>query len=74
WRQFSAGSTTAGYENLGGTLTSSPGATSTTGTAAQTTINVFARGDTNDFTVVWQKSYGTAYTGGWSNWILIGGV
>ncbi len=57
---------TSGSENLGGYLTSSPGATSrSTGT-----IDVFARGGSGDFTILWQRSY----SGQWGIWTSIGGV
>ena len=32
------------------------------------TIDVFARGGSGDFTILWQKSYGPSYVGGWSDW------
>ena len=70
WHSWQSSGKTSGYESLGGTLTSSPGATSrSTGT-----IDVFVRGGSTDFAILWQKSYGGQYTGGWSDWMLIGGV
>ena len=70
WHSWQSSGKTSGYESLGRTLTSSPGATSrSTGT-----IDVFVRGGSTDFAILWQKSYGGQYTGGWSDWVLIGGV
>jgi hypothetical protein len=69
-KSFTTGGATYGYENLGGVLTSSPGATS----SGTNTINVFVRGSTGDFSTLWQKSYDTTrvftppYTAGWSDW------
>jgi hypothetical protein len=59
--------TTTGWENLGGVLTSSPGATA----KAPYTIDVFARGGNGDFTILWQRSYSG---GQWGDWTYIGGV
>jgi len=61
-----AGST-SGSENLGGYLTSSPGATS----RSSGTIDVIARGGSGDFTILWQRSYSS---GQWGAWTAIGGV
>jgi hypothetical protein len=58
---------TSGSENLGGYLTSSPGATS----RSSGTIDVFARGGSGDFTILWQRSYSS---GQWGDWTSIGGV
>jgi len=59
--------TTSGSENLGGYLTSSPGATS----RSSGSIDVFARGGSGDFTILWQRSYSN---GQWGGWTSIGGV
>jgi hypothetical protein len=67
WEQFTpGGQTTAGYESLGGVLTSSPGTTS----RGSGSIDVFVRGSSGDFTTLWQKTYGAQWitSGGWSDW------
>jgi hypothetical protein len=53
-----------GWVNLGGYLTSSPGATSW----SSGTIDVFARGGDNG---LWQRFYNK---GAWGTWTSIGGV
>jgi hypothetical protein len=73
YQTFTPGGTTSGWQNLGGYLTSSPGATA----KAPGLIDVFGRGGSGDFAVLWQKSYnGTKYplTNGWSDWTYIGGL
>jgi hypothetical protein len=67
WEQFTPGGQTSGYADLGGYLTSSPGATA----KAPGYVDVFARGGSGDFTILWQKSYGPSYVGGWSDWTSI---
>jgi hypothetical protein len=67
WEQFTpGGQATAGYESLGGVLTSSPGTTS----RGSGSIDVFVRGSSGDFTTLWQKTYGAQWitNGGWSDW------
>jgi hypothetical protein len=60
---------TGGYENLGGYLTSSPGATAHPNTAVSK-IDVFARGGSGDFSSLWQKACDPSVypSGGWSDW------
>jgi hypothetical protein len=69
WKQFTTGGTTSGYENLGGYLTSSPGATAYSDTMVSK-IDVFARGGSGDFSILWQKAYDPSVypNGGWADW------
>jgi hypothetical protein len=72
WKAWAAGSTTNGWENLGGYLTSSPGATARVTSAHL--IDVFVRGGDGDFSIVWQKSYNSSTYPAWSPWAYVGGV
>ncbi|MGZ4870239.1 MAG: DUF2334 domain-containing protein [Halobacteriota archaeon] len=63
WHMWKDGAGTHGWQSLGGVLTSSPGATSSTSGA----IDVFVRGSDN---AVWQRGY---TTNGWSGWKSLGG-
>ena len=64
---------TSGYANLGGVLTSSPSATTTTQTA-QNGISVFARGSSFQFAALYQIYYNYQGSGQWGVWTAIGGV
>ncbi len=71
YEAFTSGGTTSGYVNLGGYLTSSPGATAWSNTPFK--INVFARGGSGDFTILWQKTYdpSVGWLNNWSDWTPI---
>ena len=76
WKAWTAGGATNGWENLGGILTSSPGATARI-INGHNLIDAFVRGGDGDFTIVWQKSSDTTTTTpstSWSDWKPIGGV
>ncbi len=74
YEAFTSGGQTNGYVNLGGYLTSSPGATGWLNTTLSTRskIDVFARGGSGDFTILWQKTYDpnitTTWLNNWSDW------
>jgi hypothetical protein len=64
---------TSGYASLGGVLTSSPSATTTT-QIAQNGISVFARGSSFQFAALYQIYYDYEGSGVWGAWTAIGGV
>jgi len=72
WKQFTAGGGANGWENLGGKLTSSPGATARFD--GQHLIDVFVRGGDGDFSILWQRSSDASRYPAWSDWEEIGGV
>lgn len=63
----------AGYEALGGVLTSSPACTARM-TVTPTVIDVFARGSTGQFAALYQITFNSGGSGHWGIWTAIGGV
>jgi hypothetical protein len=69
YEAFTSGGQTNGYVNIGGYLTSSPGATAWANSPSK--IDIFARGGSGDFAILWQKTYDptiTQWLNSWSDW------
>jgi hypothetical protein len=61
-----------GYSNLGGSLTSSPGAVAKS--ASPVYEDVFARFSSGGTAALWQLSYNKGGSGAWGNWMFLGQV
>lgn len=61
-----------GYQNLGGSLTSSPGAVAKSSSPVYE--DVFARFSSGGTAALWQSSYNKGGSGAWGNWMFVGQV